>query len=53
MDRSQVCGAGEVTSDQGGAGGSREPGGAVRPIVPSGAEGGRMVGVRVTPTITP
>lgn len=33
--------AGEVTTDQGGAGGLREPGGVKRPRVSGRAEGGR------------
>lgn len=37
----EVCSAGRVITGQGGAGGMREPGGAMRMTVPGGAEGER------------
>lgn len=41
---SQVRGVGRVTTDQGGAGGTREPGGSARLRVSAWAEGGRIQG---------
>ncbi len=38
-----------MTTDQGGVGGTREPGGAARPMVSGGAEGGRSQGGSPTP----
>lgn len=43
-DCPQVRGGSRVTTDHWGAGGNREPGGATRPRVSSGAEGGRSQG---------
>jgi len=40
-DDPQVCSESGVTTDQRGAGGTREPGGATRPRVSGGADGGR------------
>lgn len=37
----EVCGAGRATSDQGGSREMREPGVAIRTMVPGGAKGGR------------
>lgn len=39
-----LCGRGRVMSNQGEAGGTSEPGGAVRMIVPRGAKEGRSQG---------
>lgn len=48
--RLQVCGRSSLTTDQGGGGGTREPGQAARSRVCGEAEGGRNQGEAVGPS---
>lgn len=46
MQGSDFLGTGRATTDQGEAGGTRKPGGAIRQKVSGGAEGGRSHRIR-------